>query len=92
MSMLRRGKDWGGWMNNFYDWTSNLFDPDKPQKRKSIKSQLFYKATVQPFKKTPTVTQQRIDDILDKINQKGYHSLTEDEKEILKKASQDDLL
>jgi membrane associated rhomboid family serine protease len=92
MSMLQRGKDWGAWMNNFYDWSSNLFDPDKPKKGKSVKSQLFYKATVQPFKKTPTVTQQRIDEILDKIGQKGYQSLTEDEKEILKRASQDDLL
>lgn len=92
ISMLQRGKDWGNWMNNFYDWMSNLFDPDKPKKGKLAKSQLFYKATVPPYKKSPTVTQQRIDDILDKINQKGYHSLTEDEKEILKKASQDDLL
>jgi membrane associated rhomboid family serine protease len=92
MSALRRGKDWGAWMNNFYDWASNLFNPDKPKKGKSVKSQLFYKATVQPFTKTPTVTQQRIDEILDKINQKGYHSLSEDEKEILKRASQEDLL
>lgn len=92
MTMLRRGKDWGNWMNNFYDWCSNLFDPDKPKKGKSVRSQLFYKATVQPFTKTPTVTQQRIDEILDKINQKGYQSLSEDEKEILKRASQDDLL
>jgi hypothetical protein len=92
MAMLQRGKDWGSWMNNLYDWTNNLFDPDKPKKGKSVKSQLFYKATVQPYKKTPTVTQQRIDEILDKINQKGYHSLTEDEKEILKRASQEDLL
>jgi membrane associated rhomboid family serine protease len=92
MMMLQRGKDWGNWMNIFYDWISNLFNPDKPKKGKSIKSQLFYKATVQPFTKTPTVTQQRIDDILDKIGQKGYHSLSEDEKEILKRASKEDLL
>lgn len=90
--MLRRGNDWGKWMNNFYDWFSNLFDPEKPKKGKSIRSQLFYKATVQPFQKTPTVTQQRIDEILDKINQKGYQSLSEDEKEILKRASKEDLL
>ena len=79
-------------MNNFYDWTANLFNPAKPKKGKSVKSQLFYKATVQPFKKTPTITQQRIDEILDKIGQKGYHSLSEEEKEILKRASKEDLL
>lgn len=92
VTMLQRGKDWGNWMNNFYDWISNLFNPDKPRKGKSVKSQLFYKATVQPFTKTPSVTQQRIDEILDKINQKGYNSLSEDEKEILKRASKEDLL
>lgn len=92
MVMLKKGRDWSNWMNNVYDWATNLFDPEKPKKGKGVKSQLFYKATVQPFKKTPTVTQQRIDEILDKIGQKGYESLTEDEKEILKQASKEDLL
>jgi len=91
-ALLRRGHDWSEWMNNFYDWVSNLFDPDKPKKGRSVKSQLFYKATVEPFRKTSTITQQKIDEILDKINQKGYHTLSEDEKEILKRASQEDLL
>jgi membrane associated rhomboid family serine protease len=92
MVMLQRGSDWSNWMNNFYDWVSNLFDPDKPKGGKSVKSQLFYKASVPPFKKNLSVTQQRIDEILDKIGQKGYHSLSEDEKEILKRASKEDLL
>lgn len=90
--LLKSGHDWGNWMNAFYDWVVNLFNPDKPQKGKSVKAHLFYKATVQPFKKNPTVTQQRIDEILDKISQKGYQSLSEDEKEILKRASKEDLL
>ena len=34
--------------------------------------------------------QKRIDDILDKINQKGYNSLTDEEKEILLRASKED--
>lgn len=92
MMSLQRGKDWSNWMNNFYDWASNLFNPDKPKKGTSVKSQLFYKATIQPFKKSPTVTQQKIDEILDKINQRGYQSLSEDEKEVLKRASKEDLL
>jgi membrane associated rhomboid family serine protease len=82
-----RGKDWGAWINNFFDWVNNLFNPDKPKKGKVVKSQLFYKATVKPFTKTPLVTQQRIDELLDKINQKGYQSLSEEEKEFLKRAS-----
>lgn len=89
--LMRRGYDAGAWMNRVYDWSVDLFNPDKPKKGKVVKSQLFYKAGVQPFKKTPLVTQQKIDEILDKINQKGYNSLTDDEKDILRKASKHDL-
>ena len=89
--MLRRGYDWSDWMNNFYDWLVNLFNPDKPSKKWDIKKELFYKSSSDPYKKTPNITQQRIDDILDKINQKGYSFLTEEEKELLKRASQEDL-
>ena len=34
---------------------------------------------------------EKIDEILDKINQKGYDRLTEEEKELLKRASEEDL-
>lgn len=91
MRMMMQGKDWSNWINNFFDWVTNLFNPDKPKKGKVVKTQLFYKAKVQPFTKTPLVTQQRIDEILDKIGQKGYSSLTEDEKEMLKRASKEDI-
>jgi hypothetical protein len=37
------------------------------------------------------LTQQKVDEILEKIHQKGYHSLSEDEKEVLKRASKEDL-
>ncbi|HET9431793.1 MAG TPA: rhomboid family intramembrane serine protease, partial [Chitinophagaceae bacterium] len=91
MILLRRGYDWSEWMNNFFDWVNNLFNPEKPKKGKDIKKELFYKSSSSPYKKTPNITQQRIDDILDKINQKGYQYLTEEEKELLKRASQEDL-
>lgn len=87
---FRKGVDWGGWMNNFYDWWINLFNPDKPKKGRSTKKELFYKSERQPWHKTPNVTGQRVDEILDKINQHGYHSLTDEEKELLKKASRED--
>lgn len=90
--MLRKGHDWSDWMNGFFDWVNNLFNPDKPKKGKRIKDQLFYKSTTKPFKKTPNLTQQKVDEILDKIHQKGYQFLTEEEKELLKRASQEDLL
>jgi len=89
ISMLKRGKDWGVWMNNFFDWANNLFNPEKPKKGKVIKSELFYKAGVKPFTKETIVTQKKIDEILEKIHQKGYASLSEEEREALKKASKD---
>ncbi|MEO5942365.1 MAG: DUF6576 domain-containing protein, partial [Ferruginibacter sp.] len=46
----------------------------------------------EPYSKTSNVTQQRVDEILDKINQKGYHFLTDEEKQILRKASEDENL
>lgn len=59
-------------------------------KKKFKTNQLYYKPTRKPYQKTLQVTQQRLDEILDKINQQGYQLLTEDEKEFLKKASNTD--
>ena len=89
---LRKGHDLGKWMNDLYLWFNNLFNPDKktqiPQK---IKEKVFYKTGNQkPFIKKTVITQERIDDILDKINQKGYQYLSEEEKTILKKAREAD--
>ncbi|MBE7173882.1 MAG: rhomboid family intramembrane serine protease [Williamsia sp.] len=89
---LRKGRDWSEWMNGFFDWLDALFDPNK-KGMKPAKDQFFYKVhTSPPYKKTPNVTQKRIDEILDKINQKGIHFLTDEERDILKRAaSKDDL-
>jgi membrane associated rhomboid family serine protease len=85
---MKRGKDWSIWMNNFFDWCNDLFDPNKKKKTKSAKDEFYYKVSgTQPYKKIPNITQKRIDDILDKINQQGYRFLTDEEKEILKRAA-----
>src|SRR5688572_13229024 len=86
---FRRGYDWSEWMSNFFDWVSNLFNPDKPRKGKNIKQELFYKSSTRPYKKTPNITEQRINEILDKISQKGFNSLSDEEKDLLKRASQE---
>ena len=91
MYFLRRGRDGSLWMNNIYTWFNDLFDPDKPKKGKSVKTQLFYKSNVPPYKKRLQITQQKVDEILEKIHQKGYHSLNEEEQEVLKRASKEDL-
>jgi membrane associated rhomboid family serine protease len=88
---LRKGNDLGQWMNDLVNWIDDLFNPEKKHVQKPQKQQLYYKTTEKPFKKTPHITQQRVDDLLDKINHKGYHSLSEEEKEFLKKASREEL-
>lgn len=90
MVQMERGRDWSGWMNRFFDWANNLFNPDK--KTGSVKKDLFYKASKPPYTTTKSsLNQSRVDAILDKINQKGYNSLTQEEKDILKRASKEDL-
>jgi membrane associated rhomboid family serine protease len=88
---LSKGNDWGKWMNNLVIWINDMFNPEKKQVQKPPKQQLYYKSNQKPFEKTPHITQQRVDDLLDKIHQKGYHSLSEEEKEFLKKASREEL-
>jgi membrane associated rhomboid family serine protease len=88
---LRRGKDWSVPLNNFFRWANNLFNPEKANWKKTAKYELHYKSNnAQPYKKIPNITQKRIDEILDKINQQGYRFLTDEEREILKRAAEDD--
>ena len=86
---MRRGFDWSAGINSFFDWVNNLFNPHKPKKKN--REQLFYKSERKPYTKTPNLSQQRIDEILDKINMHGFNSLTPKEKDLLKKASKEDL-
>ncbi len=88
---LHNGLDLGEWMNLAARTFSSWFTPSKKQ-GSSIKTTTFYKQGAErPFVKKSTVTQQRVDAILDKINQHGYEKLTEEEKKILKQASKEDL-
>jgi membrane associated rhomboid family serine protease len=85
---MRKGNDWSIWLNSLFDWLRDLFNPDAQKNAKNAKEEFFYKVSgTQPFKKIPNITQKRIDDILDKINQEGYRFLTDEEKEILKRAA-----
>jgi membrane associated rhomboid family serine protease len=87
---LRRGRDGSQWINQFFDWFGNLFNPDS-KKEKNKKSEFYYNVgATQPYKKIPNITQKRIDEILDKINQQGYRFLTSEEKEILKRAAEEE--
>jgi membrane associated rhomboid family serine protease len=90
--LLRRGKDMSTWMINFYQWVTNVFNPNKKETANPVKEKIFYNSGGRkPYSKTANVTQQRIDEILDKISQQGYHFLTDEEKNILKRASEEEL-
>src|SRR5450432_1528911 len=89
--LLRRGWDGSDWINQFFDWFGDLFNPEKKKKPKNKKDEFYYNvAGTQPYKKIPNITQKRIDEILDKINQHGYRFLTSEEKEILKRAAEEE--
>lgn len=89
--LVRRGYDGSLWMNRAFDWVNDLFNPDKKKKGRSPKEEYYYKVSgTQPYKKIPNITQQRIDEILDKINQQGYRFLTDEEKDILKRAADEE--
>jgi len=86
--LLKKGVDASVWMNRFYFWITQIFTP-KENIQSSVKQKHFYNTgNREPYSKL--VNQQMIDAILDKINTNGYDSLTEDEKECLKKAADED--
>ena len=86
----KKGRDWGSWMNSIYNWFTGLFSPHKQKNKTSVKEKVFYNTGQRkPYQKTANITQQRIDEILDKISQKGYDSLNRDEKDLLKRASEE---
>ena len=88
---MRKGKDWSVPMNKFFNWIGNLFNPERGNWKKTAKYELHYKSNnAEPYKKIPNITQKRIDEILDKINQQGYRFLTDEERDILKRAAEDD--
>ncbi len=89
--MLQKGNDPGEWMNAFFSWVGSWFTPKKNKGYSSKQSSFYNQGAKLPFVKKPNITQERIDTILDKINQKGYDKLTEEEKKILKEASKKDL-
>ena len=90
--LFRRGIDGSAWMNTVYNRFINLFNPNKKEKKYSVKEKVFYNTgNRSPYNKTANVTQQRIDEILDKISQKGYQYLSEDEKNILKRAGEEEI-
>lgn len=89
MWSLEKGRDYCEWMYNLIYRIDEIFNPDKKFSRKKTKKsqQLFYKASTKPFKRTELITQDRVDELLDKIKLKGYNTLSKEEKAYLERAS-----
>ena len=80
-------------MNRVYFRTIHMFSPDKGRERRQTRQRIFYNNEGRsPFKKQYIVTQERVDEILEKIHEQGYHFLTEEEKNLLKRAAEDGIL
>jgi membrane associated rhomboid family serine protease len=84
---LQKGIDLGSGLNAIFDWFANLFSSKKTPFR-NVHRNPKPSNPIKPISKivTKDKTQQQIDEILDKISQSGYDSLTSQEKEFLFKA------
>jgi membrane associated rhomboid family serine protease len=84
---LQSGVDLSKGINVLLDNIANLFSPKKASPFKTVHRTSKPKATQTKSRVvTKDKTQQQIDEILDKISQSGYDSLTKEEKEFLFKA------
>ncbi|OSZ82138.1 hypothetical protein CAP35_02400 [Chitinophagaceae bacterium IBVUCB1] len=86
MMLLKNGKQPGMWIYNMFDRLSDMAEPDADKLREKNSRKRNEALSAYQARQN---NQQRIDDILDKINRKGYNSLTQEEKDILIKASKD---
>lgn len=84
--LLRSGSKPGAWLYQSGNKMQGWFSPDdfEAERHQKKRAETFKQA--QPKSKT---TEESIDMLLDKINQKGYDSLTAEEKELLMKASKE---
>ena len=85
--LLRKGYQPGMWAYNLMSGVNNKFDiPENAHVNRKNTRRNKTMSLYQP-KPSQGITQSKIDEILDKINQKGYDSLSKDDKETLMKAS-----
>lgn len=87
IKLLQNGTDLSKGVSYIFDTFATLFSPNKKSPLKTVHRNYDKKPTRNVSKiVTKDKTQQQIDEILDKISQSGYDSLTKEEKEFLFKA------
>jgi len=84
IKQLQVGVNWGGWITVTLDWIKGLFVSQPKVKVTYRKTEPKAKEATS---KASKATQDEIDAILDKISDRGYESLTKEEKEKLFNAS-----
>ncbi len=87
MTAVKRGYQPGRWMYSMSEWMGNLGTPNEyahSQRNDSRRTR-----AINSFTSSKNGAEKRIDEILDKINQRGYNSLSKEERELLLKASKD---
>jgi membrane associated rhomboid family serine protease len=85
LKQLQAGINWGSWITATLDWIKDLFT-SKPKVKVTYRSEEPKKAKSAKVTVSKT-SQDEIDAILDKISDRGYESLTKEEKEKLFNAS-----
>lgn len=85
---IKNGYEPGGFLNTAIYKFTHLFEP-KDEMYSSITEEKENSADRQPFKRVGPVPENKINELLDKINNSGIQSLTAEEKEILIKASRE---
>lgn len=83
ITQLKKGKDIGAWLTNFYKKVIELFKP-KPKIKVTFKQP---PRDDHEYNRQKSQHQKEINRILEKISKSGYDSLTKNEKEILFKSS-----
>lgn len=86
--LLKIGLRPAEWVYDIFTYLQKMATPDdtKLREQKSTKRMEILRDMYEP---KHGISQQRIDAILDKINEHGYHSLSRQEKEILNKAGKE---
>lgn len=85
ITMFRKGRDIGDWLNNLLDKAVTLFKP-RPHLNVTYRKATKH-VTDEEYNRSKVAQQKEIDRILDKIAQGGYENLTKKEKETLFKMS-----
>lgn len=86
VKLLQAGYQPGIWVYNMFSGLEKTFTPDDNAIKKHSRKRSQVLKTNPPRQDS---RQKRVDELLDKINQKGYNSLTKEEKEFLLNAGND---